>query len=164
MPQVEIMSGYIPGAIGRVAELHGVYYHREWDFGLFFEAKVATELSTFLEVYDEQRDGFWVAVADGRVEGSIAVDGFKAATEGAHLHWFVVSDGFQGQGVGQRLIETAIAFCRSQGYGRVFLWTFEGLDCARHIYEKNGFRLVEQQTGARWGRAVSEQRFELQLA
>ena len=45
---VEIAAGYTPGAIGRVAEMHGTYYHREWGFGLYFEAKVATELSAFL--------------------------------------------------------------------------------------------------------------------
>ena len=37
------LSGYIPGAIGRVAELHGRYYHEYWSFDLFFESKVATE-------------------------------------------------------------------------------------------------------------------------
>ena len=47
MPDIEIVRGHIPGAIGRVAELHGTYYHREWGFGLSFEAKVATELAQF---------------------------------------------------------------------------------------------------------------------
>jgi hypothetical protein len=45
MSDVEIVKGYIPGSIGRVAELHGTYYHKHWGFSLFFEAKVATELS-----------------------------------------------------------------------------------------------------------------------
>jgi hypothetical protein len=39
------LSGYIPGAIGRVAELHGTYYYKHWGFHLFFESKVAIELS-----------------------------------------------------------------------------------------------------------------------
>ena len=41
--------------------------------------------------------------------------------------------------------------------------TFEGLDATRHLYEKAGFRLVEQQKGAQWGTEVNEQRFEMQL-
>lgn len=45
MSDVEIVKGYLPGSIGRVAELHGTYYHKHWGFSLFFEAKVATELS-----------------------------------------------------------------------------------------------------------------------
>jgi len=62
MSNVEIVKGYIPGSIGRVAELHGTYYHEHWDFSLFFEAKVATELSEFLGRYDEKRDAFWTRV------------------------------------------------------------------------------------------------------
>jgi hypothetical protein len=42
MGAIEI-AGYVPGGIGRVTELHATYYHQEWGFGLFFEAKVATE-------------------------------------------------------------------------------------------------------------------------
>ncbi len=44
MPDIELVRGYVPGAIGRVAELHGTYYHAHWGFGLFFEAKVATRI------------------------------------------------------------------------------------------------------------------------
>jgi GNAT superfamily N-acetyltransferase len=123
------------------------YYHAHWGFSLFFEAKVATELAAFLGRYDEQHDGFWTASADGRIEGSITIDGSHAAVEGAHLRWFVMSDARRGQGVGNRLIDAAIGFCRSRGDTRVYLWTFEGLDAARHLYEKNGFRLAEQQRG-----------------
>ncbi|GAJ20768.1 unnamed protein product, partial [marine sediment metagenome] len=39
------------------AELHGTYYHDHWGFGLYFEAKVATELSEFLQRYDKSSDG-----------------------------------------------------------------------------------------------------------
>ena len=164
MPDIELARGYIPGAIGRVAELHGTYYHAHWGFGLFFEAKVATELAEFLGRYDGARDGFWVASLDGRVEGSITIDGLHAEAEGAHLRWFIMSDALRGRGVGQRLITAAIDFCRSSGYERVYLWTFEGLGAARHLYENAGFRLVEQRSGTQWGTAVNEQRFELRLA
>jgi GNAT superfamily N-acetyltransferase len=161
MPDVEIVRGYVPGSIGRVAELHGTYYQQHWGFNLFFEAKVATELAEFLERYDQQRDGFWTAVAGGRIEGSIAIDGLHAGGEGAHLRWFILSDALRGKGVGHQLIETAVGFCRSKAYRRVYLWTFEGLNAARHLYERTGFRLVEQQEGSQWGTKVSEQRFEL---
>ena len=52
-----IVTGYSPGAIGRIAEMHGTYYHRHWKFGLFFEAKVATEIADFLSIFDKERDG-----------------------------------------------------------------------------------------------------------
>jgi len=161
MPDIQIVRGYIPGSIGRVAELHGTYYHQHWGFGLFFEVKVATELAAFLSRDDEERDGFWTAVVGDRIEGSITIDGEHAASEGAHLRWFILSDELRGQGAGNQLMNAAMDFCRSRGYRRVYLWTFEGLNPARHLYEKNGFRLVEQHKGSQWGREVNEQRFEL---
>jgi GNAT superfamily N-acetyltransferase len=163
MSEIQVAKGYIPGSLGRVAELHGTYYHDHWGFGLFFEAKVATELAAFLQRYDGSRDGFWIALVGGRVEGSLAIDGIHAETEGAHLRWFIVSDALRGRGAGGRLIDGAIAFCRNRGYERIFLWTFEGLDAARHLYEKAGFRLVEEHRGTMWGTEVNEQRFDCSL-
>jgi RimJ/RimL family protein N-acetyltransferase len=163
MSDIEIVRGYIPGSIGRVAELHGTYYHKHWGFGPFFEAKVATELSAFIGRYNDSRDGFWTVSLDGRVEGSITIDGIHAEEKGAHLRWFIVSDAAGGRGVGNRLIHTAIDFCRIKGYNLVYLWTFEGLEAARHLYEKVGFELVDQHRGTQWGTEVNEQRFELRL-
>ena len=162
MQDYQITRGYVPGAIGRVAEMHAAYYHREWGFGLFFEARVAVELAEFLGRYDEGRDGFWTARVDGSIEGSIAIDGLHAGAEGAHLRWFIISDALRGQGAGSRLLETAIGFCHGCGYRRVYLNTFEGLHAARSLYERHGFRLVEQHRGTQWGREVDEQRFELE--
>lgn len=157
------IAGYVPGAIGRVAELHASYYSKAWDFGLYFEAKVAAELSEFLRRYDPARDGFWTAVADGRVEGALALDAAKAEAEGAHLRWFILSDALRGRGVGNRLLQEAVDLCRKRGYSRVFLWTFRGLEPARHLYEKYGFRLAEQIEGEQWGKRVLEQRYVLDL-
>jgi GNAT superfamily N-acetyltransferase len=164
MPDIEIAKGYVPGSLGRVAELHGSYYHEHWGFGLFFEAKVAAELAEFLRRYDEDRDGFWTAQVDGRVEGSIAIDGLHAESQGAHLRWFIVSDAWQGKGAGSQLIDAALGFCRERGYPNVYLWTFEGLNAARHLYERAGFELVEEHWGAQWGTEVNEQRFECDLS
>ena len=163
MSDLKIVKGYVPGAIGRVAELHGAYYHAHWGFGLFFEAKVAVELSDFLKRYDENRDGFWTVLTGPRVEGSITIDGIHGDREGAHLRWFILSDALRGKGAGNQLINTAVSFCRSKRFPKIYLWTFKGLDAARHLYEKVGFRLVETQKGTQWGKAVDEQRFECDL-
>lgn len=163
MLNIELAKGYVPGSIGRIAELHGTYYHEYWNFTVSFEAKVAAELSEFLTRYDEKRDGFWTASLKGRAEGSIAIDGIHAEKEGAHLRWFIISDVLRGRGIGNRLINESLNFCRNKGYKRIYLWTFEGLNAAKHLYEKNGFKLVEQHKGIQWGTEVSEQRFEMSL-
>jgi RimJ/RimL family protein N-acetyltransferase len=163
MSQIEIARGYMPGSLGRVVELHGRYYHEHWGFNLFFESKVAAEFAEFLKRYNESRDGFWTAWADGRVVGSVVIDGINAESEGAHLRWFIMSDDMQGRGAGNRLINIAINFCRERGYRKIYLWTFEGLGAARHLYERAGFKLVLEQRGSRWGKTVNEQRFECSL-
>jgi GNAT superfamily N-acetyltransferase len=155
------LSGYIPGAIGRIAELHATYYHKHWGFDLFFESKVATELSEFLQRFNETHDGFWVASVGEKIVGAIAIDGVNHNSQGAHLRWFIVAPENQGQGIGESLIGEAVAFCRKKKFNRVYLWTFGGLDPARHLYEKFGFKLCEQHEGNQWGRTVAEQKFEL---
>jgi GNAT superfamily N-acetyltransferase len=156
-------AGYVPGAIGRVAELHGTYYHEHWRFGLFLEARVAKELSEFLNRSDDDRDGFWTASLQDRLHGSIAIDGVAAETDGAHLRWFILSPEVRGRGLGNQLMERAVSFCREKYYGHVYLWTFQGLDAARHLYEKFGFRLAWQGEGTQWGKKIVEQKFELDL-
>ncbi len=157
----KIEKGYKPGAIGRIAELHGTYYHIHWGFGLYFEAKVATELSAFLRRYNENCDGVWIATVNGRIEGSIVIDGIHAGSKGAHLRWFIISEALRGKGAGRQLIKSAMDFCRRKGYQKTYLWTFEGLNAARHLYEEAGFQLIRQQDGVQWGTTVNEQYFEL---
>jgi GNAT superfamily N-acetyltransferase len=158
-----ISTGYLPGAIGRIVELHANYYYLNWGFGVFFEARVAKEMSEFLSSFEEARDGFWIVSLNDRIEGGIAIDGIKARTDGAHFRWFIVSPEVRGQGFGRRLMEEAISFCRKKDYRKVYLETFEGLHAARHLYEKFGFRLVHQAEGTQWGKKVTEQKFELLL-
>ena len=158
-----IFTGYLPGAIGRIVELHADYYSLNWGFGLFFEARVAKEMSEFLSRFEEARDGFWIISFNDRIEGGIAIDGIKARTDGAHLRWFILSPEVQGEGFGRRLMEEAISFCRQKDYRKIYLATFEGLLAARHLYEKFGFRLTQQAEGAQWGKKVTEQKFEFLL-
>ena len=160
MSELAIQKVYHPGSIGRIAELHGRYYFTNWGFGSFFEAKVARELSDFVDRYDSERDGLWIATMDGRVQGSIIIDGIDAQTKGAHLRWFIVSDAYRLQGLGGKLMDQSMEFCDAKRYKVTFLWTFEGLDTARHLYEKAGFELIRQYSGRQWGTEVNEQYFE----
>jgi GNAT superfamily N-acetyltransferase len=160
MKDVQILSEYIPGAIGKVVELHAIYYAQQWGFGLFFEAMVATGLASFLSRFDERHDGFWIAVHDQRIVGSITIDGSEAAMNGAHLRWFILDPEYQGKGIGKQLMGEAMHFCKEKNFQRVQLSTFAGLDSARHLYEKCGFKLIEENESDTWGVRVREQAFE----
>jgi hypothetical protein len=52
----------------------------------------------------------------------------------------------------------AMAFV-DERFDETYLWTFKGLDAARHLYEAFGFQLAEEAEGTQWGEAVVEQRF-----
>ena len=156
--------GYFPGAIGMITEAHAVYYHEHWGFDVSFETQVGRELSEFMVAFQEDRDGFWAATVGGRFAGSVAIDGSEAGgTEGARLRWFIVVPGHQGTGLGKTLLSRAVDFCRQTGCPRVYLWTFEGLDAARALYEAEGFRLCEEHAVDQWGQRLTEQMFELRF-
>ena len=154
---------YSPGVIGKIIEAHAVYYHDNWGFDVTFETQVGRELSDFVVEFQEDRDGFWVATMRERFAGSIAIDGREASTEGARLRWFIVVPDLQGTGIGKSLLGRAVEFCRERGYRRVYLWSFKGLDVARGLYERYGFRLCKERQVAQWGQNLTEQMFESRL-
>ena len=163
MSEYELTTGYSPGSIGRIAELHALYYFENWGFGKYFEAKVATELSVFISNYNEAADCIFLLNIDGKIEGSISIDGTTENTNIAHLRWFIISDKLKGKGAGNHLMREAMGFCYNRGYESVYLWTFEGLGSARHLYEKYGFSLTEESVGEQWGSIVTEQRFDAKI-
>ena len=156
-------SGYYPGVAGKITEVHAVYYHEQWGFDVSFETQVGRELSEFLMEFDRSRDGLWVARRNAMFAGAVAVDGRKAQSEGARLRWFIVVPVFQGHGIGRELISRAVEFCKTKNFPMVYLWTFEGLEPARHLYEYHQFKLCEQSEVDQWGQHIREQKFELIL-
>jgi GNAT superfamily N-acetyltransferase len=158
-----VLTGYFPGVLGKITELHATYYHEHWGFDISFETQVGTELCEFMRRFRGETDGFWVARADGRFAGAVAIDGSRTKEEGARLRWFIVEPRLQGLGIGRTLISSAIRFCRRIGHKRVLLWTFEGLDQARHLYEREGFCLAEEHDVNQWGAWIKEQKFLLTL-
>lgn len=156
-----IHQGYVPGTVGRVTWLLADYYRRPpFLFDLAFEAKVGRDLFSFCEAYTEGRDGLWLAMVDGQAEAAVAIDGSHADQDGAHLRWFIASDKLRSSGVGTALLTEAMTFVRNRGYRSVYLWTIEGLEAARTLYERFGFKKVEDVVATQWGKPVNEQRFE----
>jgi GNAT superfamily N-acetyltransferase len=157
------IHGYYPGVVGKITEIHAVYYHEHWGFDVSFETQVGKELSIFISEFDGARDGFWTATANDKFAGAVAIDGHHAMADGARLRWFIVDPEFQDAGLGNRLISRAVQFCKDKNYPKIFLWTFEGLDAARRLYERQNFRLIETHNVDQWGQHIREQKFELIL-
>jgi GNAT superfamily N-acetyltransferase len=163
LQDIEIV-GYYPGVVGKITELHAVYYYENWGFDVSFETQVGAELSEFIRRFDRNNDGFWVAAIKVEFGGAIAIDGISGFTEGARLRWFIVAPQFQGSGIGKNLMKRAIEFCKQKQFPKVYLWTFQGLDAARRIYEAFDFRLCEENEVTQWGQTIREQKYELDIA
>ena len=88
----------------------------------------------------------------------------EAAEKVAQLRWFLVDPAVRGMGLGRRLLDEALAFCKECGYGNVILWTVSALEAAAHLYRSAGFRKVEEKPGRLWGVDVVEEKYELTLA
>ena len=162
LQDIEI-SGYYPGVVGKITELHAVYYYENWGFDVSFETQVGGELSEFVASFDSQRDGLWVATIKGEFAGAVAIDGLNAFDDGARLRWLIVEPEFQGNGIGKELILRAVDFCKRKQFPRVYLWTFDGLHNARKLYEAVDFLLSEEAEENQWGQTIKEQKFELEL-
>lgn len=162
---VPIAHGWRPGLIGDVAAAHGRYYSQAWNFGAFFEAKVARELSEFVDRYDGERDRLFSAHDGDSFLGALTIDGSDPALRQnqAHLRWFIMTDAARGKGIGTAMMADAVSFLRDAGYETCYLTTFAGLDAARALYERNGFRLTAETPSETWGVVVREQRFDLKL-
>ena len=157
--QIAIQQGYKPGLIGQVVLLHAAYYAREYGFGQHFESKVAAGLAEFASRLVSPRNAIWSVELDSQIAGSIAIDGEDIGQGVAHLRWFILSDQLRATGVGQSLLATALHFCDQSGFDSTQLWTFKGLNAARHLYEKNGFVLTKEAPDCTWGPMMTEQLF-----
>lgn len=151
---------YRPGALAKMCAMQTQYYAREWGFNHIYEAVVSADIGEFLQRYDPQKDIIVLALRGNEIVGGVVIDGGDGGGRSARLRWYIVSEESRGFGVGRALIERAMEFIRVRQYENVFLTTFDGLYAARSMYEKAGFRLVEERAKNTWGKAVMEQRFE----
>lgn len=155
---LHIARGYRPGVIGRIVEMHADYYSRHSNFGQPFESLVASDMAELMGRLHNPRNEVWVALDGERIVGSLAIDGEGEGGE-AVLRCFILDDAARGRGAGRRLLAEAMKFCDEWGFCATRLWTFQGLDAARKLYEDFAFKLEQEQEGQQWGRRVMEQCF-----
>ena len=150
-----------PGDIGYITYLHGIVYAREYRYDTTFEGYVAKGIAEFIQSYKPEKDRIWLAEANQRIIGSIAIAG-RSKRE-AQLRWFFVHPDYRGQGIGKRLLKEALRFCKRRTYNAIFLWTTSELDAARHLYKDVGFSKAKETKHRIWGKMIKEERYDLRL-
>lgn len=115
------------------------------DFGLDIPgtAYFDPQLENLYGYYEQIENGnYWVAEKNGEVVGGIGIAPFNNQEKICELQKLYVSSKVRGNGIGQRLVETALQFA-AEHYEQCYLETHHKLVAAAKLYEKVGFTLLE---------------------
>lgn len=150
------------GDLGWIARRQGMIYAEEYGWDETFEALVAEILAGFVKAHDPAGERAWIAERDGAILGSVFL--VRQSDTMAKLRLLYVEADARGSGLGGRLVRECIAFARQAGYRTLTLWTNDILSAARAIYQREGFRLVEEERHHSFGQDLVGQNWELDLA
>ena len=102
---------------------------------------------------DPACERFWVAEKDGEVVGCVGIVREDETT--ARLRTMYVEPTARGLGLGRRLVDECMRFCREKGYSAIVLWTLGVLEAARGLYAPQASAWSRPSPGtasARWSR------------
>lgn len=139
-----------PGDMGWIVHRQAVLYAQEYGWSTEYEALVAEIVAKYLREFDPVAERCWIAEKDGKMVGSVFVVRQDEAT--AKLRLLYVDPLARGLGIGSRLVDECLRFARLAGYRRMTLWTNSVLTAARRIYERAGFRLIEEEPHHSFGK------------
>jgi DNA-binding MarR family transcriptional regulator/N-acetylglutamate synthase-like GNAT family acetyltransferase len=160
-PRAVVLRAPEPGDLGWVVSRHGALYAAEYGWDATFETLVAGVAARYAEAADP-RAGAWIAEVDGERAGSVfCVPG--ADDDTAVLRLLLVEPGFRGLRIGSRLVDECLRFARRTGFRRITLWTVDLLTSARHIYERAGFRLDDENPVRMFGADLTSQNWSRSL-
>lgn len=156
---ISIRTDLRPGDIGYVIYLHANLYHKEYEFGISFEAYVAKGLYEFYEHYDPLRDRVWVCEHQNKIIGFLLL--MHRENNTAQLRYFLLEPAYRGIGLGKKMMNLYMDHLRETGYQRSYLWTTNEQGAAALLYKRAGFILTEEKPSEAFGKPLYEQKYEL---
>jgi DNA-binding MarR family transcriptional regulator/N-acetylglutamate synthase-like GNAT family acetyltransferase len=160
-PDQAVLRDPRPGDMGRVVQMHGELYAREFGYDATFEALVAGIAAQFVQNFDPAMERCWIAELGGEAVGSVFL--VKKSRTVAKLRLLVLDPKARGQGLGRRLTQACIQFARGRGYRKIVLWTQSHLAAARAIYKAEGFVKTASEKHRSFGKNLVAETWELAL-
>ena len=151
----------VSGDFGWVVQRHGDLYWLKYRWEQTFEGLVACIVADFIEERDRKRQRAWIAEVDGNRAGCVFC--MRKTDDVAQLRILLVEPAARGLGIGSRLVDECIRFAKHADYKQMMLWTNDVLVDARRIYERAGFRLVEEERHHSFGHDLVGQNWWLDL-
>ncbi len=159
LSEITISNELQPGDLGYIIHLHGRIYKEECNYGLPFEAYVASSLLEFYEKYDPKNNRVWICRHEGKMIGCMML---MNRGDAAQLRYFILEPPYRGIGLGKKLMALYMEFLKECGYKSSYLLTTDELPTAAHLYRSYGFVVTEEKpTSTSFGKPVIEQRYEL---
>jgi putative acetyltransferase len=107
-----------------------------------------TETDNLYEVFNRPRAEYFVLHIDGQIAGGAGIfptPGLDADT--CELVKLYINSANRGKGGGKKLMDTCMEAAKLHGYRKIYLETMPELNKAVPLYEKMGFKYVNQPLG-----------------
>ncbi|MBO4579975.1 MAG: GNAT family N-acetyltransferase [Clostridiales bacterium] len=121
------------------------------DLGKLFEPEGR---HSFYNDIGKEFDRFWCLLEDGEVVGTVGIKPFDEET--SELKAMYLSSELRGQGLGYKLLDTAVDFARDKGCSRVVLDSMLSYDAALRLYSGYGFKEIERYNDNRYAQVFME--------
>ncbi|CDL86474.1 GNAT family N-acetyltransferase [Xenorhabdus cabanillasii] len=105
-------------------------------------------LDTLYEVYSQPRSAYWVVEMEGKIVGGGGIAPLAGGdNDTCELQKMYLSSELRGKGVAKQIVKQSLEFGKEQGFTRCYLETTADLKAAIALYEKLGFRYLDEPLG-----------------
>jgi len=99
-------------------------------------------------LFSRPRSVYWIAEDDGKIIGGCGIYPTQNLPEGCgEVVKLYLNSSYRKLGIGRKLLEMSIESAKGMGYCQLYLESLPELGKAISLYEKEGFRFINQKMG-----------------
>lgn len=149
------------GDFGWVVQANSSIHAQENGWNEKYEALVAKTVADYLNNFNPQKECCWIAEKDGENVGAAFL--VKKTDTTAQIRLLFVEQKARGLGIGKRLVQECTRFARKAGFKKITLWSSSSFIVAKHIFEKEGYKLIKSESENLFGKDILSETWELKL-